>query len=123
MPVLNGEKVVWPILPIFRLNGFPAFIRCYLFLCKVADYLCDSVDKVFKEWETEEGRTKFQERNRNASGSRPWRSKYQPCRGDNRLHRENLRLFNAQQGVDLEGTPTATTEDIIKWVHTAESEE
>ena len=122
MPVLNGEKVVWPILLTFRLNGLPAFIRCYVFLCKVADYVRDSVDKVFKEWETEDGRTKFQERSRNASGSRPWRSKYQPRR-DNRLDRENLRLFDTQQGVDLDGTPTATTEDIIKWVHTAESEE
>jgi hypothetical protein len=67
---MSVEKVVSPVAPIFYLNTIAAFIRCYLFLCKVVEHVDNSVDQVFKEWETGDGKSKFQGRNRNASASR-----------------------------------------------------
>ena len=66
-----ARKVESLVALIFRSSSFAAFIRCYLFLRKVAEYVGDSTDQVFKEQETEYGRSKFQERNRNARASRP----------------------------------------------------
>jgi hypothetical protein len=39
----------------------------------VADYVGNEMDKVFKEWDTEDGRLKFQERSQEACIRPPWR--------------------------------------------------
>jgi hypothetical protein len=74
---LNDEKVVYPVKPYFTLDNFAAFVRCYIFLCKVADYVANEIDNVFKEWETEDGRSKFKERSQ-AAKARPWRDEDEP---------------------------------------------
>jgi len=49
--VLNGKKVVYPVMPQFNVDTFPPFVQCYILLClcKVADYVSDEVEKAFKE--------------------------------------------------------------------------
>jgi hypothetical protein len=80
-----------------------------LFLCKVAEYVDDSADQVFKEWETEDGRSQFQERNRNESASRPWqtlsRPMYQPHQGGNQVVRDDLRAGDAERYTNLRYHP------------------
>jgi hypothetical protein len=75
---LRGAKVVFPVKPQFVLNTFSSFLRCYMFLCKVAEYVGNEVERVFKEWETEEGRLKFQERSRDTRARSPWRHATSP---------------------------------------------
>jgi hypothetical protein len=70
--LINGEKVVNPVFPDFVLDSFPNFIQCYIFLCKIAEHLGDEVNKVFKEWDTEDGRSNFKKRSQNTSTNRPW---------------------------------------------------
>ena len=70
--LINGEKVVNPVFPDFVLDSFPNFIQCYIFLYKIVEHLGDEVDKVFKEWDTDDGRSNFKKRSQNTSTNRPW---------------------------------------------------
>jgi hypothetical protein len=47
-------------MPRFKLDSFQAFIESNIFLCNVADFVGNEVDKVFREWETKEGRSKYE---------------------------------------------------------------
>ena len=40
---LSSEKFLFPIKPQFFLDSFPAFIYCYLFLCKIAEHITPSI--------------------------------------------------------------------------------
>jgi hypothetical protein len=37
---------------VFTLATFPNFLRCYVFLCKVAEDIADEVQEVFSQWES-----------------------------------------------------------------------
>jgi hypothetical protein len=62
----------------FNLSTFPAFIRCFIVLCRLSDRVRNEVDKVFEEWKTEDGRLKYEERCRNTGASCPWRLAAKP---------------------------------------------
>jgi hypothetical protein len=76
--ILNDEEFVSQTKPIFELDTFPAFIDCFLFLCRVSNYVSGEVYRTFREWETEEGRLRFEERSRDASTRDPWRLALRP---------------------------------------------
>ena len=60
-------------MPSFDLSTFPAFIACFIVLCRVSDYVRGDINKVFEEWETEDGRSKYEERCQNTGARDPWR--------------------------------------------------
>lgn len=55
----------------FSLSTFPDFLKCYLFLCRVADHAGSETNKVFVKWETTKGKERLQETARTAS-NKPW---------------------------------------------------
>jgi hypothetical protein len=63
---------------VFNLSTFPAFIECYIVLCRISDYVHDEVNKVFEEWKTKDGRSKYEERCRNTGARGPWRLEAKP---------------------------------------------
>ena len=64
---LYGDQYINPIEPAFPLQRFPDFIRCYIFLCRVADDIANQVGDEFKRWGTETGKVELKEKNRNVS--------------------------------------------------------
>ena len=68
-PFVSAEsdgQLVYPINARFILNDFWSYIQCYMFFCKLADHVGGEVEKVFQEWETENGKLSFLERGRDA---------------------------------------------------------
>jgi len=63
---------------IFDLGTFPAFIKCYLFLCRVADHLAEEVDKVFQGWKSEDTKREHQDALRAKSNGPRWRLLIKP---------------------------------------------
>ena len=43
--------MVYPTEYVFTLATFPDFLRCYVFLCKVAEDIADEVQELFTQWE------------------------------------------------------------------------
>jgi len=70
---LNNHKGVYPTPYEFSLATFHGFLKCYIFLCKVADHVADEATKVFEEWKSPGGRKKL-EKIAKKSTKRPWRS-------------------------------------------------
>ena len=70
---LNNYKGVYPTPYEFSLATFHGFLKCYIFLCKVADHVADGATKVFEEWKSPRGRKKF-EKIAKKSTKHPWRS-------------------------------------------------
>lgn len=56
----------------FSLATFPDFLKCYIFLCKVADYAVAEVIEVLTKWRTKKGRAQLEETARKASEEQPW---------------------------------------------------
>jgi len=72
---LNNNKGVYPTPYTFSLETFCGFLQCYIFLCKVADYAAEEIQKVFDKWETPRGRKKYEKIATKASNSKkPWQS-------------------------------------------------
>jgi len=46
--MVYGNQVVYPMEPAFSLQTFPDFIHCYIFLCKVADYIAEQVNNLIR---------------------------------------------------------------------------
>lgn len=76
--VINDEKSVFPVTH-FGLESFPAFVACYIFLCKVANHIGNEIDDVFSEWTTQDGRSKYEESSRKSRRA-PWRRLAGPSR-------------------------------------------
>ena len=65
------NKVVSPTKYCFSLATFPSFLKCYMFLCKIADYMAQQFDKVVKKWETKDKRKELEQRAKDANNN-PW---------------------------------------------------
>ena len=74
------EKLVNPIFPSFTLDSFLDFLQCYIFLCKVADDVGNEVNKVFEEWGSKRGRSKYEQKSWNASSNSPWQDETWPSK-------------------------------------------
>ena len=70
---INNNKGVYPTPYKFSLATFPDFLKCYIFLCKVADYAAAEVIEVLTKWRTKKGRAQLEETARKASEEQPWR--------------------------------------------------
>jgi hypothetical protein len=103
--VLNDEKIVFPVAGNFRLDSFPEFLLCYIFLCKVANHIGTEIDRVFGEWETKEGRLRYEESSRKAREN-PWRRLAGPPRsrggGSSRLAGSGSSAQDAMEPLELE---------------------
>ena len=68
---LDNNKGVYPTPYEFSLGKFSDFLKCYIFLCKVADHAASEAREVFIKWKTIRGREKLEEIARMASEC-PW---------------------------------------------------
>ena len=68
----NTNKGVYPTPYRFSLATFPDFLRCYLFLCHIADLAAADATEVFNSWGSPNGQDAFRVMARAAS-SNPWR--------------------------------------------------
>ncbi len=48
----NNDKGVYPTPYKFSLATFPEFLKCYLFLCNLADHAAADATEVFNKWGT-----------------------------------------------------------------------
>lgn len=69
---LNNNKWVYPTPYQFSLASFPGFLKCYIFLCKLADHIAKEATNVFNAWKTAEGRAELEKVAQKAS-KQPWR--------------------------------------------------
>ena len=69
---LSNNKGVYPTPYEFSLVTFSDFLRCYIFICKVADHAASEAQEVFVKWKTTKGREKLERMARMAS-EHPWR--------------------------------------------------
>jgi hypothetical protein len=67
----NNDKVVYPTTHTFSLATFPEFLRCYIFLCNIADHAAANITEVFDEWATRGGKENLKEIARTAIMN-PW---------------------------------------------------
>ena len=83
------------------MNTFWGYLRCYIFLCKVADYISEETKRVFEDWETKDGKAKFQERGSNTCAKTVWQYATWPqLESHNLLH--NLGGSDSGGGQDVE---------------------
>ena len=55
----NNNKGVYPTPYRFSLATFPDFLKCYLFLCNIADLAAANATEVFNSWGTTDGQEAF----------------------------------------------------------------
>jgi hypothetical protein len=67
----NNKKGVYPTPYTFSLATFPEFLKCYIFLCNIADQAAADATEVFNKWETRRGKKDLREIARIASLN-PW---------------------------------------------------
>jgi hypothetical protein len=48
---LNNDKAVYPTPQEFSLVTFPNFLKCYVFLCKLAEDVADDLQELLGKWE------------------------------------------------------------------------
>ena len=65
------NKVVSPTKYCFSLATFPTFLECYMFLCKIADYMAQKFDEVVKKWDTKDRKKELKQRAIDANNN-PW---------------------------------------------------
>jgi len=68
----NNNKGVYPTPYKFSLATFSEFLKCYLFLCNLADQAAADATKVFEKWNTRRGREDLKKKAKTASIN-PWR--------------------------------------------------
>ena len=65
------NKVVSPTKYCFSLATFLTFLECYMFLCKIADYMAQKFDEVVKKWDTGDEKKELKQRAIDANNN-PW---------------------------------------------------
>ncbi|KAI0295350.1 hypothetical protein B0F90DRAFT_1927532 [Multifurca ochricompacta] len=73
----NDKVDVAPGMPNFKLDNVSGFIKCYMFLCRVADHSANEVENMIRKWGTKGGKEDIKQRNRDATRS-PWRLQSKP---------------------------------------------
>ena len=71
---INSNKAVYPTPYKFPLATFSEFLKCYIFLCNIADLTTAEATEMFTKWNTITGREELKETSREASKT-PWRPK------------------------------------------------
>ncbi|KAF8641753.1 hypothetical protein AX16_009830 [Volvariella volvacea WC 439] len=69
---IDAEVSVFPTTVSFATNAFQGFLKCYLFLCKLADLAIEGARREFERWDNVPERGRIQHQN-SVAARNPWR--------------------------------------------------